>query len=373
MTIFFDHQTFSLQNYGGISRYYAELMSGINRYSEHTAYLPPLYSNNVYLKDKEFSVKPFFPNQPFEKREALVYRLNKYQTLPLIYTKKYDIFHATYYDPYFVNYIHGRPFVITFLDMIHEKFSTKYQELALDKIITARKLSIAQKADRIIAISQSTKRDIVDLFNIKPEKIEVIYLGSSLSPKPNQYPDITTTDNPYLLYVGHRHHYKNFLGLLAAIHPLLKRYKLKLVCAGGGHFTKEEYEFIRSLGVEAAVEQKPINDDVLTKLYQHAVAFIFPSYYEGFGIPVLEAFACDCPCIISNSSSLPEVAGEAALYIDPAQPDSMVDAVTKLIVDSTLRETLILRGREQLAKFSWQKTVKETVSLYETILSDRNA
>ncbi|PHK33273.1 hypothetical protein VF13_38445, partial [Nostoc linckia z16] len=126
--------------------------------------------------------------------------------------------------------------------------------------------------------------------------------------------------------------------------------------------------FIQSLNVSDLVEQRSINDQSLASLYQQAVGFIFPSMYEGFGIPILESFACGCPLIVSNISSLPEVAGDAALYIDPINPESIRQAVKKLLSDTTLRDTLIQKGYNQLAKFSWQRTVNETVHLYETVV-----
>lgn len=369
MTIFFDHQTFSLQSYGGISRYYAELISGINLYSNHKAYLPLLYSNNAYLHEKGIYTKPFFRDRPFSKREAIVYRANKYRTIPIIRKQAYDIFHSTYYDPYFIKHIGRKPYVVTFMDMIHEKFSNQYQELALDNVITNRKRLVAQKADRVIVISQSTKRDVIELLNVDPDKIDVIYLGNSIVSPPSKY-QAFVDDGPYLLFVGNRGHYKNFFGLLSAIHTILKDCKLRLVCAGGGQFTEVENAFIHSLKVEKLVEHKYINDDILANLYRGAVAFIFPSYYEGFGIPILEAFACNCPCIVSNSSSLPEVAGEAALYMDPTDLNSMANAVMTMINNYSLREAFIKKGKEQLAKFSWNKTVEETLSVYQAVLGN---
>ena len=368
MNILFDHQTFSLQNYGGISRYYTELIKGINRIPDNDAYLPLLVSNNVHLHEVGIHVRPFFSETKIPKKLQTIYSLNEFYTICKLRHKRYDVFHATYYDPYFLPYLEGRPFVVTFLDMIHEKFGNQFSELAYNGVITEQKRRLANKAARIIAISESTKRDLVDILSINPNKIDVIYLGSSFSTKRIKSTDHKTGDLPYLLFVGNRSMYKNFKGLLEAIHPVLKGFGIKLLCAGGGAFTKSEKEFIQSLKADQLVEQYSINDQTLPMLYQNALAFIFPSLYEGFGIPVLEAFACECPCIVSNKSSLPEVAGSAALYIDPTSSDSIVSAVEKLLNDSNLRESLIQKGREQLAKFSWQRTVTETLKLYQGIV-----
>lgn len=366
MNIFFDHQTFSLQKFGGISRYYAELINGINRVANNKAYLPLIFSDNVHLRESGIITRKLISDRPFYKKNQFIYRSNQAYTIAQLYQKSFDVFHATYYNPYFIPYLKGRPFTVTFLDMIHEKFSIQFPELANDELITKQKRLLANRADRIIAISESTKRDVVELLNIDPDKISVIYLGNSLKPvftDPQEY----SNAQPYLLFVGRRERYKNFEGLLRSIHPLLKKYKIRLLCAGGDSFTIDERLLIHSVDVDELVEYRPINDQTLQSLYRHAVAFIFPTMYEGFGIPVLEAFACDCPCIVSNLSSLPEVAGDAALYIDPASPDSISHAVELLINDSELRNTLIRKGRKQLIHFSWQHTVNETLKLYQSI------
>jgi glycosyltransferase involved in cell wall biosynthesis len=366
MNIVYDHQIFSLQTYGGISRYFSELIHGINNSTPHTAQLSLSYTNNVYAHDLSISNRSFLRDRNFPRKMPLLYNINKLSSSFDLLTKPYDLVHATYYDPYILPLLKGRPFVITFLDMIHEKFGSQFtRELAYDGTITKQKRLVANRADCIIAISESTKRDIVDLLDINPNKISVVYLGNSLL-SPSE-PASSAVTSPYLLFVGNRSMYKNFTGLLKAIHPLLKQYNIKLLCAGGGTFTKEEKEFIQSLNAVNFVGQQSFNDQTLPLLYQNALAFIFPTLYEGFGIPILEAFACSCPCIVSDVSSLPEVAGQAALYIDPTMPESITHAIEQLIGDPTLRETLIQKGREQLAKFSWHRTITETVNIYQSV------
>ncbi|GAB4036910.1 glycosyltransferase family 4 protein [Spirosoma jeollabukense] len=367
MRIFFDHQAFSLQTFGGISRYYAELINGINKTIDNKAYLPILFSNNTHLRENNFKVNSFFAKSDFRGKSKFIQEANQLFSIANLQQKPYDVFHATYYNPYFIPYLKRHPFVITFLDMINEKFADQFPDTKANNLIYKRKKLLANRADKIIAISESTKQDIIELLNINPEKIEVIYLGSSLIPVIYEKSEKWIKD-PYLLFVGRRERYKNFKGLLESIHPLLKEYKLKLICAGGGPFVDDERLLIHSFGAHKWVQQIPIADDyMLRKLYQEAFAFIFPSLYEGFGIPVLEAFSCNCPCIISNKSSLPEVAGNAALYIDPTMPNSIVDAVKQLLHDSTLRQILIERGSNQLSKFSWKQNITETLSLYKTL------
>ena len=368
MKVFFDHQTFSLQSYGGISRYYAELISGINQNKYDEAHLLALFSNNEYLKEKNISVASFFSKTNFPKKQQILYRTNELYSVAKIYLEQYDVFHSTYYNNYFIPYLNKHPFVVTFLDMIHEKFSNQFYELAADTAITNQKRVMADRADAIITISESTKQDIIELFNVNPDKIKVIYLGNSLKIKSGAFIDNQLIQkDSYLLFIGRRGHYKNFQGLLQAIYPLLKKYNLNLLCGGGDPFSREEVLLVQKLGVEKLVKYIPVDDYTLQALYQNAIAFIFPTLYEGFGIPILEAFACSCPCIVSNTSSLPEVAGDAALYIDPLSANSIANATEKLIQSQSLRQEMICKGKKRLLQFSWEKTVEQTLALYKSV------
>ena len=369
MNVLFDHQAFSLHTYGGVSRYFSELIHGINQTTGNCASLPLLFSNNVHLKEIGFDVNNFLINKDFSKKKRLIYELNKLYTLPALKKKQYDILHPTYFDSYFIPYLNRKPLVVTFHDMIHEKFSHQFHELTFDRGILERKKALAHQADRIIAVSESTKRDLVEILNVEPQKIEVIYHGCSFPPATDEMPENpVSTLKPYVLFVGTRNVYKNFTGLLNAIHPVLKRHGLRLICAGGGDFKNAEKELIQSLGLADLVEQQPITDQVLRKLYRQAVAFVFPSLYEGFGLPILEAFDCNCPCIINDCSSLPEVAGDAALYVNFAEPDTLINAVEQVLGDTELRQQLIQKGKRRLARFSWKNTISDTLQLYKSMV-----
>ncbi|MGV3561022.1 glycosyltransferase family 4 protein [Larkinella arboricola] len=366
MKIFFDHQTFSQQNYGGISRYFCELIAGINQQpSHHQAHLSLLFSNNAHLKEKGLWALPFFPDQPFSRTQPYLYRLNKAFNWLQMRTQSYDVFHATYYEPYFLDHIRKRPVVVTFLDMIHEKYHNVFPELAADRLVMDWKKKVVNRATAIIAISENTKRDLVEYYNIPPERVRVIYLGSSVSVEQNRYKPLDKAS--YLLFVGNRGMYKNFLPFIQAVAPLLRTHQVRLICAGGGAFSPQERAILQQLELTQLVEQQPITDATLPALYGQALAFAFPSLYEGFGIPVLEAFACNCPCLLSNRSSLPEVAGSAALYFDPDNADSIYNAVERILTNPALRQQLAQQGREQLAHFSWEKTVRETLDLYQSL------
>jgi glycosyltransferase involved in cell wall biosynthesis len=368
MKIFFDHQIFSQQEYGGISRYFSELISHININPDHEAYLSVLLSNNIHLQEAHINVKPFFPFHSFYKKNEIMYKVNDFYSKYTTKTKYYDLFHATNYNPYFVPYIGEKPFVVTFYDMIHEKFSGKYKELSDVSQIIIQKKIIAEKASAVITISESTKNDLIELYKINPEKIHVIHLGSSFEVNHSIAYDNDKINRRYILFVGKRDAYKNFGKLLKSIVNLLKINDLLLVCAGGGDFTSEEKDLIDFYNIKNNIVYKPITDKTLPQLYKMARVFVFPSLYEGFGIPILEAFSCGCPCVVSNTSSLPEVAGEAALYFNPDDEQSILEAVTKVTNNSLLREELISKGYERLKMFSWRQTSELTLRVYASIL-----
>jgi glycosyltransferase involved in cell wall biosynthesis len=227
---------------------------------------------------------------------------------------------------------------------------------------------LAERADIIIAISNNTKNDIVDVYGINPDKIKVVYLGNSLVPASARL-EQSKIDKDYILFVGKRGYYKNFNFFISSIAYILKKEKdLSLICAGGDAFNSEELATFNLLGISNKVQYRFVDETILAELYKNALFFVFPSLYEGFGIPVLESFACSCPIILSNRGSLPEVGGAAAIYIDPDNKDDIVDKVERMLYDKNLRQEMIKNGKLQLEKFSWVNTVDETEAIYRGLL-----
>ena len=367
MKVLYDHQIFTMQQYGGISRYFYELIRRFDQASV-SCDVSMLFSENAYLNsDSHKSIYPFFKNTNFKGKKFLSNKVNELKNSFFMGQKNYDLFHPTYYDDYFLNKIGDKPFVMTYYDMIHEKFCDQFPEFLENKAIFNQKRLLAEKASRIIAISQTTKDDLIELFGVSEEKIDVVYLGNSLNVSEEKTARVLSED--YVLFVGNRDLYKNFKFWVISIADLIKENNLVLVCAGGGSFTIEEQELLQHLGIKQRVKQLAIkNDDVLVNLYQNALFFTFPSLYEGFGIPVLEAFATGCPQILSNGGSLPEVGGESVLYFDPADQQSCFNATKQLIDDSSLRNQLVLLGYEQLQQFSWDRTFEETLNVYSKVI-----
>jgi glycosyltransferase involved in cell wall biosynthesis len=330
------------------------LVYSTNHYLQNAAF----FHNRVQLPGIKFPLKSNIKKYLKDKNAARVKKT--------LQDQNFDIFHPTYYNAYFLNELKNKPFIITIVDMIHEIFSEQFDPN--DKTIVHKK-ELAQRATKIISISESTKKDIVKLLNIDESKIDVIYLGNSL--KPEDLSNITLQlPERYLLFIGNRKLYKNFDRMIKAIVPILNKDKeLKMICAGGNDFTNDELALFQAMNIHAQISYIRITDNrTLTQIYQNARAFIFPSLYEGFGIPVLEAFACGCPAIISHSSSLIEVGGDAVEFFDPNSDASIQASVEKVIYNDDLRREWIRKGAERLKLFSWSKMASETKQVYRSIL-----
>lgn len=367
MKILYDHQIFTSQRYGGISRYFYELVCKFFSDTQKINYeIPLLVSNNYYISDKKFvNYIDLLPSKQFRGKHKIFSIINKPYSIMQLKQQKFDVFHPTYYDPYFLKYLGNKPFILTVYDMIHEKFPQMFTDA---KKITEQKKLLTSSASKIITISESTKKDLIDIFGIEKSKIEVIYLGNSMHPKLNTTLDFELPKK-YLLFVGSRAGYKNFNRFIISVSELLNQDKeLYVLCTGGGKFNDHEIKQFNELGISKKVLQYNLDDDSLAYFYKHAFAFIFPSLYEGFGIPVLESFACGCPLLCSDVSSLPEVAGESAYYFDPYSEESIRDAVLRVLDDTNLRKDLIAKGKERLKQFSWQKTAEQTKKVYESVL-----
>ena len=141
-----------------------------------------------------------------------------------------------------------------------------------------------------------------------------------------------------------------------------------MICAGSQSFNDSEKDFLQILDLSKKVVHYPVSDEFLIELYKNAIAFVFPSLYEGFGVPVLEAFSAGCPVICSNTSSFPEIAGDAAFFFDPYDKDSIHDSVKSVISDNNLRNELIHKGYERIKAFSWQETANRTKKLYMSLI-----
>jgi glycosyltransferase involved in cell wall biosynthesis len=352
MKILYDHQIFSGQKFGGISRYFYELMNHSKGLFDYE--VSGLFSENEYVRPLQ--VYRRFPIQShFKGKGRIVNYLNKLDSIQKIKKGNYDVLHPTYYDPYVLQK-KTKPLIITVYDMIHELFPNYFQH---DRITVKNKKDMILNADKIIAISENTKKNILKLYpEIDQEKIIVIYLGTSY-----KILDNTKKEN-YILYTGQRSEYKNYKSFLIAIAPLLLKYDLNLICTGQS-FNSLEEQIMDDLHITKRITCKFVSDEELIGLYSKAIIFVFPSFYEGFGIPVLEAFAAGCPAVLSNTSSLPEIGGNAALYFDPYSIEDMRSIIEKVIISPSLQVELINKGKEQVKKYSWSRCAEDTAKVYE--------
>lgn len=365
MRIFYDHQIFTEQKHGGISRYFFELMNQF-RYHDCRAVSSTIFSNNEYLRFSGSILPfPFFPEQQFKGKARFLNFVNRFNSERILKKSQFDVFHPTFYDSYFLKLIGNKPFVLTVHDLINEKLINQFDYFKLEEKITNDKHLLMRYASKIIAVSESTKNDIIEYYQIDKNKIEVIYHANSLSGKSDN--SVAIFKFEYILFVGKRSMYKNFLFTIKSIHKLLKQYKIKFICYGGGEFTKEENELILSLELKDLVIQvRQDDDETLQNLYSHALFFIFPSMYEGFGIPLLEAFACSCPVLSSIGGSLKEVGGNAAVYFDPLDCQSLYTGFSIMIESAETRMQCIERGKTRLELFSWDKTFSKTLDVYKS-------
>ncbi|MES2278322.1 MAG: glycosyltransferase family 1 protein [Bacteroidota bacterium] len=359
MKILFDHQTFSIQRYGGISRYFANLHHGLNKQPGVDSRIALLYSENEYLKDTAIPMNNALGKKLFSGHYNRIYRWNRRYCNYRIGLNNFDVFHPTYYDTYFLKDL-KKPFVFTVHDMIHELFPKQFPD---NDEVVERKRQLITAADALIAISEHTKKDIIKFFPETESKISVIHHGYRFEGQAIAKAD---SNERFILYIGERVSYKNFIPFVKAIAPLLKEDEtLQLICTGGGKFSVDEEQLLVGLNVSAQCRQISATDTQLQQLYVQALVFVFPSLIEGFGIPLLEAFSAGCPIAASNNSCFPEIGGDAIAYFDPHSAESMYNTIKSVITDETLRDNLIKKGHGRVKEFTLEKQVEQTLAVYK--------
>jgi len=360
----YDHQIFSGLEYGGISRYFYELAVRLARLEKfEVTVLSPLYVNKYLRPEPPLRVVGVrFPRIPRTGR--IVRRIDAGLVRFLLKRQKPDIVHETFFAPKKLAPPSART-ILSVFDMVHEKFP----HFCSRRDRTARvKRAAVERADHIICISENTRRDLLGMLSPEPSRVSVVHLGYTIGEAPAG--EFRPVPEPYLAFVGLRGGYKNFAGLLRAYaaSTLLKS-SFRIVCFGGGPWTKPELRLIEELRIpRERVVRIDGDDDRLAALYRHAEAFIYPSLYEGFGMPLLEAMACGCPVICSRASAFPEVCGDAAAYFDPGDSESIRSVLERTLMSRESLISLAARGRERINRFSWDQCAAATAAVYEAIL-----
>ena len=361
MKVLYDHQVFSWQKFGGVSRYFVELIKHLPSDID-PAMVHPLLSENVYLADiggvaqdvKALSMANF------RVRKHLYEWINRRRSAKSLASEGYDLLHPTYYDPYFLKR-RKAPAVITVHDFIHERFPQYFGDAS--KVI-AQKRKVIAEADAIIAISEHTKKDLTEIYALPADKISVVYHGAAV---PAAEQPVDGLPERYVLFVGERRSYKNFHRFARAFALLAEKdLGLWLVCAGKP-FSPEESAYLKKLGIDRRSKAMFATDGQLTFLYRHALCFVYPSIYEGFGLPILEAWSAGCPIALSDASCFPEIATDGGEYFDPLSHQSIADAISCVIYDPVRRAALQDRASRLLPDFTWDRTARQTAEVYRSV------
>jgi glycosyltransferase involved in cell wall biosynthesis len=367
MRIAFDYQTFILQSYGGISRYITRVAQGLHGMGQEVKIFAPLHRNN-YIRSlpKEIIHGCYIKSYP-PKTTRILFKYNQIAARMMVARWKPDVTHETYYSRK-ASAPRSCPSLITVHDMIHELFPDEFA--IYDNTAELKRKAVA-RADHIICVSENTKQDLMRLYGTPACKLSVVHHGFDYFDYQScKEPAAAYRGKPFILYVGQRAGYKNFVSFLKAVASSNRlRTDYDIVAFGGGRISSAEQKLISILGFnEEQVKYVTGNDDLLGVYYSLARALVYPSLYEGFGIPPLEAMAHRCPVISSNTSSMPEVIGSACEYFDPVDIEDMRRAIEDVVYSDSRIESLMAAGAERIKEFSWNKCSKETLDIYRMLV-----
>jgi len=276
---------------------------------------------------------------------------------------------AITHETYFSNTRSGdnqQPSVLTVFDMIGELGLDGVEPTSV-QIRQSRKYAAVARADHVICISEHTRQDLIRLYQIAPAKTSVIHLGCEVRPPLESM--AKNTARPYLLYVGLRQGYKNFARFVQAVASSTQlQSAFEIVAFGGGDFSAAEHALLHSLNFKPEqVRHISGDDELLANYYGGASALVYPSSYEGFGLPPLEAMAYQCPVISSFTSAMPEVIGDAAEFFEPADLSSIAQAIQNVVLSPTRTKELVSKGLERVARFTWKACAQNHLVLYHSL------
>ncbi|MCX6795673.1 MAG: glycosyltransferase family 1 protein [Candidatus Falkowbacteria bacterium] len=369
------------------ARFYGPLGKGLGRYTQEITDRIVSFDQTadyvIFLSPENFDSFQL-PGKNYKKVKINIrwYSWREQVILPFyFYRENLDLLHFTHFN---VPIFYRRNFIVTIHDLILTKFPSLKATLLKPWMYRLKNFAYRQvigyavkNSLKIIAVSKFTAEDIIKQFKISANKIEVTYEGVA----DNFLVDVATDsrilqqqgiDQPFFLYVGNAYPHKNLEGLLKAFSSFQgesKQHNASLVLVG-----KEDYFYLqikklaKDLQVKRVYFLGYVSDDDLSFLFSRALAYIFPSFYEGFGLPPLEAMSRGCPVVSSKEGSLPEILGDAALYFDPYDANDFLSKMNRVFSDATLRENLKDAGTKRVKDFSWQDCAKKTLAVYQKCL-----
>ena len=348
--------------YVGIGRYTYHLIENLPRVDQTNQY-------EILIPEGTHDFQPW-PNVRYRLIRLPVFKRRVWEQLAPLVVGSYDLLHFPYDSC--IGMKRGK-FVVTLHDakpiLFPQTSNNRNWKQGLKHIIAPHPL---QKIDHVVTVSECSRRDLMGQLGITDDRITVIYQGVDLGKfTPSVQPQVEPFGFiPYVLCVAGTDPTKNVKNLMEAFSmlPLEIRSQHHLVLVGDVNRSNVLQQLAKELGLsEQIVLTGLVPESQLIALYQQASLFVFPSLYEGFGLPVLEAMACGCPVITSNTSSLPEVVGKAGILVNPTSTMELMEAMAQVLTNTTLAQTLRQTGRAQAEKFSWEKTARATADLYEKV------
>ncbi len=362
MKIAYNNTIFFTQKYGGISRYFCSILNQFINDEKIIKVFSPVFKNRYLLNLPKQNIQglyfPRYPTPIFFK--SLIEYISHYQ----IKKSEYDLVHDTYYSKNILN-LKNKKKIVTVYDLIHEKFDSLYENNNLEI-----KKKIIKDADAIICISENTKKDLIEYYRTDEKKIYVTYLGHNHISKGALSIDTSKLNLPknFIFFVGSRYRYKNFNLFLKSYNASKKIKKdFNIVCFGGEKLSGKEIIFFKELGIDKNIFHLNGNDDLLSYLYTKAKLFVFPSQYEGFGIPLLEAMSVKCPVLASNTAIFKEICKDGVHYFQNNDQKNLTEKLEFLLYSDTN-----LSSKKDLAlsiskKYSWKKCAHETYEIYKKL------
>jgi glycosyltransferase involved in cell wall biosynthesis len=371
--LFVDGKVYGFQSHGGINTYFNKLLVRLARMEGVSVDLllprrcvgaPP----GLPVRRATRDYLPVFSDRTFAWFSAVAERVNSHVRNLLLCARRQCVFHSTF----FTRITDKVPQVATAHDLNQEIYPEKYTDV-WGKEFRRRSRDYLTQATRVIAVSHKTRNDLIRFYGMDPARIDVIHHAidpddfylQRVPAESDHFKAVFGLNLPYILYVGGRaHHYKNFDCVLKAFARSNLRRKYNLTVAGRA-FAPEEIETISQLGLRECVHLVETPDvATLRLLYNFATAFVFPSFHEGFGLPLLEAMACGTVVLASDTEVFREVAGDAAVYFDPHEPAALATSLARVVEEEAIRLNLIERGLERVKDFSWDRCAEQTYQTY---------